>query len=73
MNALIYLDGVTFDYLFKLLKEETRQRRGQYLFNRLDQDYPAIAEKIADTEYDPFYDDTRVVAFERRVRELWNE
>lgn len=46
------------------------QRRGQRAFNDLHASDPAIAEQIVGTEFDPFYDDTRLQAFYGRVTEL---
>lgn len=38
-------------------------RRGQFMFNTLYRRYPAIANRIDGTEFDPFYVDDRIPKF----------
>ncbi len=52
----------------KLMSEVLRS--GQQAFNDLYLSDPAIANLIRGSEFDPFYDDTRLPAFRRRVEEL---
>lgn len=42
-------------------------RKGQVLFNALFKLYPLIADEVRATENDPFYDDTIIPAFKKRV------
>lgn len=39
------------------------QRQGQYAFNKLYEMNPTIASKIRGTEFDPFYNDSRISLF----------
>lgn len=38
-------------------------RRGQFMFNTLYKHYPAIANRLHGTEFDPFYVDDRIPDF----------
>ena len=46
------------------------QRAGQAAFNALEEAFPQIASVIRGTDEDPFYDDSRLTLFYRRVAEL---
>jgi hypothetical protein len=48
-------------------------RIGQKAFNDLYESNPAIADKIRGTEFDPFYDDSRMKLFLDRVDEILKE
>lgn len=48
-------------------------RRGQYLFNTLNEVRPDIAEAIRGTDVDPFYTDHRIPAAMARIAELWGK
>lgn len=56
------------DRTVKLMSELLRA--GQRAFNDLYLSDPAIADLIRGSEFDPFYDDTRLAVFRRRVEEL---
>lgn len=43
--------------------KDSRLRRGQFMFNTLYRRYPAIANRINGTEFDPFYVDERIPKF----------
>jgi hypothetical protein len=45
-------------------------RPGQAAFNLLNATWPHVAGRIRGTDDDPYYDDTRLDAFARRVAEL---
>ncbi|MFM7088918.1 MAG: hypothetical protein ACKOW9_05325 [Candidatus Paceibacterota bacterium] len=47
-------------------------REGQKAFNELYQTDPEIAKLLTGTEFDPFYDDSRLSKFNEKVRELRN-
>lgn len=49
------------------------QRRGQRAFNELYEQDREIADAIRATEFDPFYDDSRLDAFHARVAQLRRE
>lgn len=55
---------------FVTVKSMDELRAGQRAFNDLARSDPQTAERIRGTEFDPFYDDTRLPAFRRRIREL---
>lgn len=42
-------------------------RLGQWMFNELHSEFPDIAKQITGTEYDPFYVDSKIPAFLKRV------
>lgn len=44
-------------------------RYGQAVFNTCHSLFPEIADSLRGTEYDPFYEDTRVEAFLQQVEE----
>ena len=46
-------------------------RIGQVYFNVLHDMRPDIAEEIRGTQYDPFYDDTRLIKFFSKVIDIW--
>lgn len=46
------------------------QREGQKAFNLLYKYYPLIADKIRATEFDPFYDNSKLPAFYGEVGRL---
>jgi hypothetical protein len=48
-------------------------RDGQRAFNQLYVQNPALAASIRGTEHDPFYDDSRLDAFHRRVAQMQAE
>jgi hypothetical protein len=43
------------------------QRKGQAAFNALYEMSPVLADKIRTTEFDPFYQDSKIPAFMREV------
>ena len=45
-------------------------RKGQEAFNKLWEENPTVASAITGSEFDPFYDDTRLEAFYKKVEEL---
>lgn len=45
----------------------TELRLGQWMFNELRNEFPDIAGQIIGTEYDPFYVDSKIPAFLKRV------
>jgi hypothetical protein len=47
-------------------------RKGQEAFNKLWEENPAVASAITGTEFDPFYDDSKLEAFYKKVEELTN-
>jgi len=47
-------------------------RPGQIAFNELYATDPAIANLIRGSEFDPFYDDSKLGAFYEKVKELRN-
>jgi hypothetical protein len=47
------------------------QRKGQYLFNFLAQYRPDITDQARGTDVDPFYDDTKLIAFLDFVDNHW--
>ena len=52
-----------FDYYNKRTYtngKPSEQRRGQWLFNVLSEYDPDLANKIRNTECDPFYDDAKI-------------
>ena len=50
-----------------------KQRIGQKAFNDLYESNPKIADAIRGTEYDPFYDDSRIDKFKAKVAELMGD
>jgi hypothetical protein len=47
-------------------------RAGQVAFNELYATDPATADSIRGSEFDPFYDDSKLGAFYEKVKELRN-
>lgn len=45
-------------------------RQGQEAFNNLHMTHPDIAREIQGTEYDPFYDDSKLETFNERVTDM---
>lgn len=52
--------------------ERDKIRVGQKAFNDFAEKYPDLAEKIRGTEFDPFYDDSKLESFYLRVNTLLN-
>lgn len=48
-------------------------RKGQIAFNELYEKHPEVANKIRGTIYDPFYQDSRLPDFYKKVEELLNK
>ena len=44
-------------------------RKGQAYFNYLYQLHPDVADEIRETEYDPFYNDSRIEKFLNKISE----
>ena len=44
-------------------------RKGQAYFNYLYQLHPNVASEIRETEYDPFYNDSRIEKFLNKISE----
>lgn len=64
MGVAMFLSKARADF-----KYQRTQRLGQFLMNRLHTEHPQLHEKIQNTDVDPFYDDTRIPAFQSF---LWN-
>lgn len=47
------------------------QRLGQAAFNFLYEIRPDLADAVRATEFDPFYNDSKLDKFHQRVQELW--
>ncbi len=52
--------------------ETNKLRVGQKAFNDFAEKYPELVEKITGTEFDPFYDDSKIESFYLRVNTLLN-
>ena len=52
--------------------ERDKIRVCQKAFNDFAEKYPDLAEKIRGTEFDPFYDDSKLESFYLRVNTLLN-
>jgi len=52
--------------------ETNKLRVGQKAFNDFAEKYPELDEKITGTEFDPFYDDSKIESFYLRVNTLLN-
>jgi hypothetical protein len=48
--------------LTAMLRPNSEERRGQALFNALYSMNQELAEEIRNTEYDPYFDDTKILA-----------
>lgn len=59
------------DFCIKVSKPGRNQRKGQYLFNVLFEERPDLSEKIRAGDLDPFYDDAKVHACLRWLKENW--
>jgi hypothetical protein len=65
-----------FDAFIASLSYHKRQRflrKGQWMFNLLWTCFPDIADKIRTTEFDPFFDDSRIPAFLKHLEENYVE
>lgn len=49
---------------------EYNWRLGQAYFNVLNTYYPKIAEQIRATEFDCFYDDSKIEIFKQKIKEI---
>ena len=47
----------------------SKWRKGQAYFNYLYQLHPDVADEIRGTEYDPFYNDSRIEKFLNKISE----
>jgi hypothetical protein len=56
-----------------LAAEGVGQRYGQYVFNRIHQAAPAVANQLRGSRIDPFYKDEKVDAFLTAVLEMYVE
>ena len=52
--------------------ETDKLREGQKAFNNFAEKYPELVNQITGTEYDPFYDDSKIYIFYQRVNTLLN-
>lgn len=48
------------------------QRRGQFIFNALNDVRPDLVDAIRGTELDPFHDDDRIRATIAHISEKWD-
>lgn len=52
--------------------ERGAQREGQFWFNLLSSYRPDLARQIRATQFDPFYDDSRLQSFVTYVQDHWS-
>jgi len=48
------------NFVKSLLNKDVEIRKGQHLFNMIHLYNPKLAELIIDTDFDPFYDDSKI-------------
>lgn len=70
------MEFLTKEQIFLLQKEaeslrkQTGWRKGQCLFNKLEELFPEVAEFIRGRGADPFYDDKRIPFFLESIEEI---
>jgi hypothetical protein len=62
-----------YKHFFDIGKYPDEWRRGQTAFNFVFDTYPDIANELRATEFDPFYNDSRLPAFWEQVEKLYKE
>jgi hypothetical protein len=48
------------DKTIEIMSEDSKQRKGQALFNAIGETHPELYKKYTGTEYDCFYDDSKI-------------
>jgi len=60
-------------YITLMSARDKTLRKGQAVFTAVAQDYPRTVDKVIDTKYDCFNDDSKIVLFLNRIEELVND
>ena len=68
----VYL-SIFWEFVGDAIVPESEQRAGQWAFNVLRNFRPMLANNIAGSNYDPFFDDKLLSSFFKHVCIHWND